>query len=159
MAARIARIFAAVFILAVGAGILIFIARQNNSGQRDFIAYWSAGQLLRHGGNPYDWNSVLTLEHANQFPGNDPLIMRNPPVALFLALPLGYVGSNIGSIVWMLAMLAAVLVSIRLIWIINGRPADRTHLLGYCFAPLMACIMLGQLGIVLLLGTAPFFAF
>lgn len=157
MAAKLARIVAAAFILVVGVGILVFISRQNNAGQRDFISYWSAGQLLRQGGDPYDWNSVLSIEQEAGFTGNQPLIMRNPPIALFLAAPLGYLASNSASILWMLFLLAAVLLSIRLIWIINGRPLNRTHLLGYCFAPLMSCLMLGQLGIVLLLGTTLFF--
>ena len=159
MGARIGRILAAAFILAIGAGILLFISHQNNAGQRDFISYWSAGQLLRHGDDPYDRNSVLALEHAAGFPGNEPLIMRNPPVALFLALPLGYVSANLASLLWMLALLVALLLSMRLIWIVNARPPNRTHLLGYCFAPLMECIMAGQLGIVLLLGTVLFFYF
>ena len=157
MAAKLARIVAAAFVLVIGVGILVFISRQNNAGQRDFISYWSAGQLLRQGGDPYDWNSVLSLEQKAGFTGNQPLIMRNPPVALFLAAPFGYVSANTASILWMLFLLAAVLLSIRLIWLTNGSPPNRNHLLGYCFAPLMSCMMLGQLGIVLLLGTALFF--
>jgi hypothetical protein len=40
-----------------------------------------------------------------------------------------------------------------------GRPDNRLHLLGYCFAPVMECLMAGQLGIFLLLGMTLFLRF
>jgi hypothetical protein len=150
------RIFGAVLLMAVGAGILAFIAGQHNGGARDFIAYWSAGQLLRQGGDPYDATAVLHLEQAAGFPESQPLIMRNPPTALFLAMPLGYFGANAASIVWMVLLLGCTVFSVHLLWRLNGQPPTRTHLLSYCFAPLMECLMAGQLGIYLLLGVTLF---
>jgi hypothetical protein len=150
------RVLVAVCLLAVGAGILAMIVRENIAGARDFIAYWSAGQQLRHGANPYSWTEVLRLERAAGFSGEKPLIMRNPPVALFLTVPLGFMSANAGSILWMFLLLGCVIGSIRMIWIMQGRSDSRLHLLGYCFAPLMFCLMAGQVGIILLLGVTLF---
>ena len=57
---------------------------------------------------------------------------------------------------WSLALVASLMFSIRALWILNGRPAGRVHLVGYCFAPVLACLLAGQIGIFLLLGVALF---
>ena len=43
------RILAAVCLAVAGVALLVFIARNNDAGQRDFISYWAAGQQLAHG--------------------------------------------------------------------------------------------------------------
>jgi hypothetical protein len=58
-----------------------------------------------------------------------------------------------------MALLASLVASIRMLWKINGSPPNRLHLLGYCFAPVMECLMAGQLGIFLLLGAVLFLYF
>ncbi len=153
------RVFAAACIVAVGIGLLIFIAKQNNAAQRDFIVYWAAGQQLVHGGNPYDEAAALKLERAVGYRRATAQAWLSPPVAFFLALPLGFVSANLASILWMLALLACLVASIRIIWAMNGRPPTRLHLLGYCFAPVMECLMAGQLGIFLLLAVVLFLYF
>lgn len=153
------RVIAAFCLVVVGIGILVLIAKTNNAGQRDFIGYWAAGQQLIHGANPYDSAAILRLEHSTGYALSSPDIMRNPPVAFFLALPLGFVGANTGFILWMLVLLACLVASIRMLWTLNGRPANRLHLLGYCFAPVMECLMAGQLGIFLLMGIVLFLYF
>jgi len=151
------RKLAAFCILAVGAGILIFAVSTSSAGQRDFISYWAAGKQLIHGANPYDGPAILALERTAGLEGDRPLLMRNPPIALFLSLPLGFVGARAGMIVWMLLLMASLMASVRMIWILFGRRADRLHLLSYCFAPVLACLMAGQVGLFLLLGIALFF--
>jgi hypothetical protein len=145
-------IVAAVLLAAVGVGLLVFIAHLNNASQRDFIEYWSAGQLLVHKSNPYDVATTLALQRGAGYKGTFPQITYSPPVALFIALPLGLVSANAGLILWMIALLGSLVVSIRLLWDLHGRPNNSLHLLGYCFAPVMACLMFGQLGIFLLIG-------
>ena len=153
------RMLAAACILAVGAGILVMIVKNNNAGGRDFITYWVAGQQIVHGKNPYDFTAALPMERAVGFKLDHALVMRNPPIAFFMVLPLGFVSPNAGLVLWFIALLVSLMASIRMIWTMNGRPPDRLHLLGYCFAPLMECIMAGQLGIFLLLGTTLFLYF
>ena len=153
------RAIAALCLVAIGIGILVLIAKSNNAGQRDFISYWAAGQQLIHGANPYDREAVQRLERTAGYELSYRLIMRNPPVALFLALPLGLIGANAGLVFWLLALLACLVASVRMLWAMHGRPANRLHLLGYCFAPVMECLMAGQLGIFMLLGVVLFLYF
>jgi F0F1-type ATP synthase assembly protein I len=150
------RVFAALSIAAAGVAILVMIAKSDNAGQRDFISYWSAGQQLVHGGDPYDAAAIQRLERTAGYDQDYRLIMRNPPIAFFMALPLGLVSANTGIVLWQLALLASLVLSIRMLWNLHGCPDNRLHLLGYCFAPVMECLMAGQLGIFLLLGVVLF---
>jgi hypothetical protein len=153
------RVFAALSIAAAGVAILVMIAKSDNAGQRDFISYWSAGQQLVHGGDPYDAAAIQRLERTAGYDQDYRLIMRNPPIAFFMALPLGLVSANTGIVLWQLALLASLVLSIRMLWNLHGCPDNRLHLLGYCFAPVMECLMAGQLGIFLLLGVVLFLYF
>jgi hypothetical protein len=155
------RKLAAACIVAAGfclvAGLYIPLLSDKNASQRDFISYWAAGQQLVHGANPYDFEAIHRLERAAGREDNEPLlVMRNPPMAFFLALPLGLVSPKTGLILWLFILLALLSVSIWILWIINGRPDNRLHLLGYVFAPAVACLMAGQFGIFLLTGVVFF---
>jgi hypothetical protein len=154
------RVLAAGCIVAAGfclvAGIYIVGLTDKNAAERDFIEYWAAGQQLVHGANPYDPAAILRLERSAGLVGNQPKVTFSPPVAFFLVLPLGLLGAKYGLIVWLLVLLACLSISIWILWILNGRPSSRLHLLGYLFAPTTACLMAGQLGIFLLLGLVLF---
>ncbi len=131
-----------------------------NAAGRDFISYWAAGQLLVHGQNPYDFQTVRSLElAAGRDPSEPLLMMRNPPVAFFVALPLGLVSPKTALILWLLLLLGGLSLAILLIWDLHGRPDNRFHLLGYVFAPALACFQAGQFGIFLLLGVVLFLYF
>jgi hypothetical protein len=155
------RRFAAACIVLAGAClvacILFFGLTEKSAANRDFIEYWAAGQQLTHGANPYDGVAILRLEKAAGYDGDKPKISFSPPVAFFLSLPLGLVGVKAGVILWSIALLAAISISNWILWIVNGRPDNRLHLLGYLFAPVLACQMAGQLGSFLLLAVLLFF--
>jgi hypothetical protein len=158
------RVFAAACIVAAGfcllTGVFSVTLTARSTAGRDYISYWAAGQQLVHGANPYDLNAVWNLERA--VGGDDHqrlLVMRNPPVAFFLAFPLGYVSPKTGLILWLATLLACLSVSLWIIWLLNGHPDSRFHLLGYLFAPVLACLLAGQVGIFLLLGVALFLYF
>jgi hypothetical protein len=153
---RVLHSIAAVAILGVGALILTFATGSKDAANSDYICYWTAGQQLVHHANPYDGAAILRLEKAYGFTGSRAAFMRNPPWAFFMALPLGFLGERVGAIVWTLAIITALMVSIRLLWIMHGRPAKRLHLVGYCFPPAMTCLFAGQIGIFLLLGVTLF---
>jgi hypothetical protein len=53
-------------------------------------------------------------------------------------------------------LLASLLVSVRLIWIIYERPKNRRDLLGYSFAPALLCLLYGQTSLFALLGLVLF---
>lgn len=155
------RVLAASLIVFAGLCLVLTVysigISDENVAERDFISYWVAGQLLVHGQNPYDFQAVKKLElGAGRDPAKPLLIMRNPPVAFFLVLPFGFAGPKATLIVWLVVLLGVLSLAILLIWRLNGKPDSRFHLLGYFFAPALACLMAGQFGIVMLLGVVLF---
>jgi hypothetical protein len=158
------RLMSAAFIVVAGhclvVGILTFGVSDKSVVRRDFISYWAAGHQLLNGLNPYDIGAVQNLERDTGGEDGQPLlVMRNPPIAFFLVLPLGVISPKAGLILWLFFLLSSFSLSIFLIWILNGRPANLMHLLGYAFAPALACLMAGQVGIFLLLGLVLFLYF
>jgi len=125
---------------------------------RDYIQYWAAGRQLAHHANPYDVAAIFALEQQAGMQADDPKVSVSPPVALELALPLGWMSAKPGLIVWLVCEMAAVLISIWLLWRLCGRPDTRLHLLGLAFAPVVACQMAGQIGAFFLLCLALFLA-
>jgi Glycosyltransferase family 87 len=159
-----ARILAASLIVAAGVSIVlvVYLAALNNhnAAERDFISYWSAGSLLVHGRNPYDFQAVRQLElAAGRGAAERVLVMRNPPLVFFLVLPLGFASPKTGLILWLFLLVGIVLLSGFLIWRLYGQPGNRIHLLGVAFAPVLVCLMAGQFGIFLLLGAVLFLYF
>ncbi len=132
-------------------GIVVFGLDRHAATTKDFLQYWSAERLLAHGGNPYDVAATLQLERSVGFKENQPLITLSPPVAFFFALPLAWVSPNSGLMVWMLLMFACMLASVGIVWLLQGRPDSRYHLIGIFFPPVLRCIMAGQLGVFFLL--------
>jgi hypothetical protein len=81
--------------------------------------------------------------------------MWNPPSALLL-VPLGFLGPIAGELLWSLLLLACLIVWVRMVWIMHGCPMNQLHLLGYSFAPALACLLAGQVSFFVLLGLALF---
>ena len=153
------RVFAALCLLAVAGVVIAFVATAMSTdsvGNRDFVQYWAVGQELVHGVNPYDRAISLEYERRGGLTGDIPYVQRNPPLTFFLNLPFGFVSARTGMVLWLVLLIASLMVSVRMLWILNGRPDDRLHLLSYVFAPVLACLMAGQVGILLLLGVVLF---
>ena len=111
-------------------GILVMGVTDQYAANRDFIEYWASGQQLLHHGNPYDANAILRLQQAAGMQDTEPQITLSPPVALCWLLPLGLVSPKTGLVLWMLALIASLLLSIWLIWVLSGRPDNGYHLCG-----------------------------
>lgn len=147
-------------VMALIAGViaLIYGSGRFHNGERDFVQYWVVGQLLVHGENPYGIEGNSRLERSigvhRNYPGFN--IAPNPPVIFWLTLPLGLVGIRTAAIFWLLLLLVGLAASIRMIWVLNGRPGGGLYLLGLCFTPVIYCVMIGQLGILLLLCVTAF---
>lgn len=142
-------------IFAIGIGFLLVTG--NHAAGRDIIAFWAAGQQIVHHANPYDAASILAIERSAGYPtAAATLIMRNPPSAMVLAAPLGLFRLFTASLVWSVALLAAFLLSVHLLWLEHGRPHNKIHLLGYSFAPAIGCVMGGQSALFALLGLVLF---
>jgi hypothetical protein len=82
--------------------------------------------------------------------------MWNPPSALLLVLPLGFVGSRAAELLWSLLLLVSLVTSVQMVWIMHGRPNNLLNLLGYSFAPALVCLLAGQVSIFVLLGLVLF---
>jgi hypothetical protein len=127
---------------------------------RDSIAYWAAGKLLVHRQNPYSAASVLALERTQGYAANKPLVLRTPPWSLWIVLPLGLLPAYWAWVLWLAILLASLAISMRVSWRMYGdgppRPPNAFLLAGYLFAPVVACLVAAQMGMVLLLGIALF---
>lgn len=131
---------------------------------RDFVQYWAAAKLLLHRTNPYDPDAEIQLQRSQGLPGTKALIIRLPPWSLPMMLPLGVVGFYPAWVLWMTLLVAALLTSIRLCWRMFSRDdtrwlRSRVFLAGYVFAPVLACLVAGQIGLFLLLGVVLFLHF
>lgn len=130
-----------------------------NVAQRDSIAYWAAGDLLLRNQNPYDAGAVLTVETAHGYHETKPLVLRTPPWSLLMVLPLGLVGPFWAWMSWIALSIASLLLTMRLCWKMYGGPDVSQNLfwiVGYAFAPVAACLVAGQMGLVLALGMVLF---
>ena len=132
---------------------------RKNLAKRDSIAYWAAGRLLIHHDDPYSPIDVLNLERSQAYSENKPLVLRTPPWSLFIVLPLGLTNAFAAWVLWITASLTALVCSVRLCWKVYGdepSPPAIFLLVAYLFAPVPACLVAGQMGLVLLLGLIVF---
>jgi len=138
-------------------GIFASMFGRGAAGSRDFVEYWASGHQLAHHGNPYDSDAVLKLERSAGFPSGVPtLVMGNPPSALLLVLPLGILSPLAGELLWELLLLASLVISVQMVWVMNRSPKNLLHLLGYSFAPALSCLLAGQVSLFILLGLVLF---
>jgi Glycosyltransferase family 87 len=127
------------------------------AGARDFVVYWATGQQLVHHANPYDVDAMMRIERAAGLPTQfGALFMRNPPWALPITYPLGFIGVRVGALLWSLALLACLWASVRMVWQMHGRPRPMLNFLGYSFAPALMCLIIGQTSLFALLGLVLF---
>jgi hypothetical protein len=139
--------------LALVALFLCVAPQTHIAGTSDYIAFWATGQQLVHHANPYDGDAMMRIERSAGHPVTDSvMLMRNPPWSLPLAFPLGFLGLRVGSLLWSLALLACLIVSVRIVWRMHGRPSTPLHWLGYSFTPARLCLMMGQTSLFALLG-------
>ena len=132
---------------------------RKNVAVRDSIAYWAAARLLTTHQNPYDHATVLTLERSEGYSEDRPLVLRTPPWSLFLVLPLGWLSPFFAWVVWLLALLACLIVGLRLTRKLYEKEFSSQNLfavVAYTFAPVPACLVSGQMGLVLMLGIVLF---
>jgi len=156
-------IIAALFIAVSGLSILgisVVVLNGRAAASHDFISYWATGQQLVHGQNPYDPQSILMVERSAGFELQDRvLMMRNPPTALFLTIPLGFMPARAASIFWTLLLAACLILSVEILRRQDNGERSNLYLIGYCFAPALANLATGQTGVFSLLGIVLFLRF
>ncbi|HEU5340483.1 MAG TPA: glycosyltransferase family 87 protein [Edaphobacter sp.] len=145
---------------ATSLGIIAALLGRNTAGTRDFVQYWGAGKQLLHHSDPYNATALLPIERAVGYPpGMKAAIMANPPTALPLVAPLGLVGAKSGHLLWFVLSLICLIASVRIIWTLHGRPVEHLRWLGYSFAPVLSCLLSGQVTLFILFGLALFLRF
>ena len=139
----------------IGLGVLLITG--NNPGGRDVVSFWVAGRQILHHANPYDSAAIRSIELAAGFRDSaQTLIMRNPPSALCLVIPLGLFELHAGTLLWSSLLIACLIVSVYTLWVMHGRPRSKLHYLAYSFAPALTCILGGQTALFALLGLVLF---
>lgn len=128
----------------------------NLAGSRDFVSYWATGRQLVLHADPYDRDAVARLEHAQGLDLRAVLIMRNPPWALILAWPLGFLPLRVAAVLWSLALLGCLMTSVALLRRLHGSPPNYIHWLGLAFTPAILCLTMGQTSLFALLGLVLF---
>ncbi len=118
----------------------------------DFLPYWISAHLLAAGHDPYDRGVIFAIERGVGNREAAPFIMRNPPWALPVVAPLGYLGIHWGAFVWLLSMLLFAGLSVGLL----TRDCPWVRLRAAFFAPLFIALMVGQLTTLVLFAAACF---
>jgi hypothetical protein len=151
---RAKKILRVLVVVVIALAAILIITLPSYPEGKDYISYWSAGKLLLKHADPYSPSGVFALQKAHGSREAVPIIMRNPPWALFLVVPLGFVNPLLGYLLWVLAAVGCVFASIRLLNV----PAKDSPF-AFVFAPLIACILCGQSSPFLLLGFSLFLRF
>lgn len=133
-------------------------------GTVDFSAYWSAGQLLKRGVNPYDFDQLLTVEVGRRFSSPLALRMWNPPWLLLWLFPLFLLGFPTAVLVWLGVNLVIILLTSSLAWITFDTAPTRPKLIvawmaGVAFVPGLMTLRQGQVRTLVLLGVVGFLFF
>lgn len=129
---------------------------RNLAASRDFVSYWATGRQLVLHANPYDSNSIANLEQSAGLKYKVALLMRNPPWALPLVYPLGFLSTRIAATLWTLLLLASLLLCIAILHRLYGSPSNHIHWLGFAFTPAIICLTMGQTSLFALLGLVLF---
>lgn len=133
-------------------------------GTHDLIAYWGAGQLLRDGGSPYDFNALLAVQRAQGWAGADPVPMWNPPLLLVWIYPLLLLPFPVAASAWYALGVVLVAGCAAMIWRDLGGPRDGwapdlACAAALVFAPVRITLHMGQMSFLLLVGVAGFLHF
>lgn len=143
----------ALTVLGIGHSLL----EKNAPGKRDFVEYWSTSHLLANHVNPYDSAALLATERSIGLPADvSVMVLPNPPIALLFVAPLHFLPAATALWVWCFALVLCLGVSITAVRRLHSRPGSTLDLLGYSFAPVLCCLLMGQMSMLVLLGLALF---
>lgn len=127
---------------------------------RDFVGYWATGRQLTSFRNPYDLVALSSIEHLVGLEGKNAVAaMRNPPWALPLTIPFGFLSLQASGILALLVLAASYAASVHILLGIWGCRDWITKAVLYLFAPALICLIWGQTSVLVLLGLALFLRF
>jgi hypothetical protein len=130
---------------------------------KDFVEYWSAGDVFVHGGNAYDAEALSgSLSGALGQERASPTMMWNPPWTLPLTVPFALLPIKLAHVLWVAVQLTLTLVSANLLWrAFGGRPEPGAWFRAavILFPPTFFLLVYGQIGAFCLFGIAGFLFF
>ncbi len=131
----------------------------------DFVQSWAGGKLNFEGQNPFD-PALIEREQiraGGQPSGNYAIsIMLNPPWAIALVMPFGWLPYPISRLLWLVLSILFILVSSLLLWRkYSEHPQKRwvAILLAFTFGPAISVLEVGQITPFVLLGLCGFLYF
>jgi len=133
---------------------------KSNIRGRDSTLYWATAKLLVHGGNPYSVPEILSLEQSEEYATDKVKMYRPPPWSTWMILPLGLLTAYWAWVVWTVVATGSFVIAVRISWRMYGSgpsPTTPFLLVAYLFAPVIACLVMAQMGTVMLLGIVLFF--
>lgn len=154
-------------ILLLGLGVLITLSMKVVTEDRwltsdDYVEYWAAGRLNITGGNPYNPDELLPLQHqAGRYVGV-PLMMWNPPWMLAIAMPFGALDYAVGRAIWLMLSIGIIIACSDIVWGFYGGPEQKrwlSWLIGLGFVPVLDGLRAGQTTVFMLLGVIGFLYF
>lgn len=155
MTARDVRALAALVVILLLGGVIL--TKLPPPPLADFVEYWASAKILLDGGNPWDEERIGELERSVDR-SEDPVLMWNPPWALTLVLPLGFLPSRPAHLLWVVAnALALVGATYLLIRIYARAGQERIVWLGACaLMPCYSALAQGQIAPLMPLALALF---
>jgi hypothetical protein len=124
----------------------------------DFSEYWSSARLFVGGGNPYSPSEMHELQRPFGYE-QQATMFCNPPWTLPLLVAFAPFDYGWARLLWLLASLAALFVSVNLLWGLYGGAAERrplAWLIVVLFVPTLNLLRMGQIVGFLLLGVTLF---
>jgi hypothetical protein len=123
---------------------------------QDLAQYWAAAHLVSQ--NPYSPQLVSEFEKSNGIAlMTQPLVIKNPPWAITLLLPLGLLNYQASFAAWTVMSIIVVAGCARASWsLANSNPSLAPALLSLLFGPTIVSLMLGQFTVLVLLGVTLF---
>ena len=133
-------------------------------GTHDFVQYWTAGQLLLDGKNPFNWETNFTLQKTLEVTRSFPLVMQNPPWLLAWLYPLLLLPFGMSAFIWCLLSTLLILFCGTVAWYL-GEPKKSlrnivlSQIFTISFAPVFFLTLNGQSSTLILVGVTGFLLF
>lgn len=124
---------------------------------QDLAQYWAGAHLLRE--NPYSETLTTNFERMSGYSMTSPaMVMRNPPSAIPLIVPLRYMSYNIAFAFWALLSILVVAGCARAStsFRANEQSSLTPAFLCLLYGPTIALLLVGQIAVLLLLGVTLF---
>jgi hypothetical protein len=140
---------------AVCLGIVCLLTDPAYTSLQDFVEYWAAGRASLDGRNPYDRETLYTIERSVSPDLTDAIMMWNPPWTLSITLPFSLLPARSAFAIWVLAQASILLGSAAWLWGYFGGSRQSRWIgciVAAAFIPTFFVLRMGQITPVVLLG-------